>query len=79
MCCGVVAVPCRFVVDVENFPVGKLLVSVDGPSEVDVDCHDNKDGTYDVSFVATRPGKLFLISSLAIDLITNAYFCCISK
>ena len=36
---------------------GSLSIAVEGPSKADVDFIDNKDGTSDVQYTCTEPGR----------------------
>lgn len=37
--------------------LGKINVSVDGPSKTEVTCHDNNDGTMSITYVPPSPGE----------------------
>jgi len=65
-------------ISVDNFTIytheageGALSVAMEGPSKVDIDFTDNKDGTCDVQYTATEPGitalplsQLFITSNI---------------
>ncbi|XP_034935901.1 filamin-A isoform X1 [Chelonus insularis] len=52
---GMVNHPARFTVDT-NGETGALGFSIEGPSKAKIDCHDNGDGTADVTYLPTAPG-----------------------
>ncbi|XP_066588237.1 filamin-A isoform X2 [Prorops nasuta] len=52
---GRVGHPAKFTVDT-NGETGALAFSIEGPSKAKIDCHDNGDGTADVSYLPTAPG-----------------------
>ena len=48
--------PCRFTIDTKAAQSdGNLTISIEGPSKVDINCHDNQDGTCLVTYI---PGVL---------------------
>lgn len=53
---GVVYYPAKFTVDT-NGETGGLGFSIEGPSKAKITCHDNGDGTADVSYLPTAPGQ----------------------
>ncbi|XP_046814112.1 filamin-A isoform X4 [Vespa crabro] len=53
---GIVGHPARFTVDT-NGETGALGFSIQGPSKANIECHDNGDGTADVSYLPTAPGQ----------------------
>ncbi|XP_015510160.1 filamin-like isoform X1 [Neodiprion pinetum] len=53
---GVVGYPAKFTVDT-NGETGSLGFSIEGPSKAKIDCHDNGDGTADVTYYPTAPGQ----------------------
>uniref|UniRef100_T1IWF9 Sarcolemmal membrane-associated protein n=1 Tax=Strigamia maritima TaxID=126957 RepID=T1IWF9_STRMM len=53
---GVVGYPAVFTVET-NGETGALGFSIEGPSQTKIDCHDNGDGTADVSYHPTAPGE----------------------
>ncbi|XP_032664759.1 filamin-A isoform X4 [Odontomachus brunneus] len=53
---GIVGHPAKFTVDT-NGETGALGFSIEGPSKAKIDCHDNGDGTADVSYLPTAPGQ----------------------
>nr|XP_034194132.1 filamin-A isoform X4 [Osmia lignaria] len=53
---GVVDYPAKFTVDT-NGETGGLGFSIEGPSKAKIACHDNGDGTADVSYLPTAPGR----------------------
>ncbi len=48
--------PAKFTVDAAKAGEGAVGLSIEGPAECDMDCKDNKDGTFSVTYVAPRPG-----------------------
>ncbi|XP_076669355.1 filamin-A-like isoform X2 [Andrena cerasifolii] len=52
---GVVDHPAKFTVDT-NGETGGLGFSIEGPSKAKINCHDNGNGTADVSYLPTAPG-----------------------
>ncbi|XP_035225769.1 filamin-A-like isoform X2 [Stegodyphus dumicola] len=55
---GVAGEPCSVTVsNSKSNAIGKISVSVDGPSKAEVNCHDNKDGTMSVTYVPPSPGE----------------------
>ncbi|XP_044015833.1 filamin-A isoform X3 [Aphidius gifuensis] len=52
---GIVNHLAKFTVDT-NGETGALGFSIEGPSKAKIDCHDNGDGTADVTFLPTAPG-----------------------
>ncbi|CAK9811186.1 cher [Anthophora plagiata] len=53
---GIVNYPAKFTVDT-NGETGGLGFSIEGPSKAKITCHDNGDGTADVSYLPTAPGQ----------------------
>uniref|UniRef100_A0A2L2Y5X3 Putative filamin n=1 Tax=Parasteatoda tepidariorum TaxID=114398 RepID=A0A2L2Y5X3_PARTP len=55
---GVAGEPCNITVsNNKSNAIGKINVSVEGPSRAEVTCHDNKDGTMSVIYVPPSPGE----------------------
>ncbi|XP_076247871.1 filamin A protein cher isoform X2 [Calliopsis andreniformis] len=52
---GIVDYPAKFTVDT-NGETGGLGFSIEGPSKAKISCHDNGNGTADVSYLPTAPG-----------------------
>lgn len=52
---GVVGHPATFTIET-NGETGALGFSIEGPSEAKIECHDNGDGSADVSYYPTAPG-----------------------
>ncbi|XP_063981261.1 filamin-A isoform X2 [Diachasmimorpha longicaudata] len=52
---GIVNHPAKFTVDT-NGETGALGFSIEGPSKAKIECHDNGDGTADVTYLPTAPG-----------------------
>ncbi|XP_076762357.1 filamin-A-like isoform X2 [Xylocopa sonorina] len=53
---GIVDYIAKFTVDT-NGETGALEFSIEGPSKAKITCHDNGDGTADVSYLPTAPGQ----------------------
>ncbi|XP_077979659.1 filamin-A-like [Glandiceps talaboti] len=53
---GVVGSPCNFTVET-NGAVGALGFSIEGPSEAEIKCQDNGDGSCEVAYFPTVPGE----------------------
>ncbi|XP_043237014.1 filamin-A-like isoform X4 [Amphibalanus amphitrite] len=53
---GVVGSPAAFTVET-NGETGALGFSVEGPSQAQIQCHDNGDGSADVTYLPTAPGE----------------------
>eukprot|EP00117_Sycon_ciliatum_P023870 scpid7460/ scgid0352/ Filamin-C; ABP-280-like protein; ABP-L; Actin-binding-like protein; Filamin-2; Gamma-filamin len=54
---SIVNEPAHFTVDKSEAGDGELEIAITGPSTPDVETKDNGDGTVDVTFVATQPGR----------------------
>ena len=50
----------HFFVNTANAGSGSLNVAIDGPSKVNMNCHETEDG-YEFTYIATEPGN-YLIS-----------------
>ncbi|CAL8084394.1 unnamed protein product [Calicophoron daubneyi] len=46
----------RFTVDLDGAGQGALGLAMEGPADVQIQCHDNKDGTCTVDYLPTRAG-----------------------
>ncbi len=57
--------PAEFTVDASKAGEGALSLEIEGPADCDIDCKDNKDGTFSVSYVAPRPGIYKVILKFA--------------
>lgn len=53
---GIVDKPAQFLLDIRNAGNGGLGINVSGPSEADVDCQDNGDGTCSVFYTPKSAG-----------------------
>ncbi|XP_061423004.1 filamin-A-like [Lethenteron reissneri] len=53
---GVANQPACFTIDTKDAGEGGLSLAVEGPSEADISCQDNKDGTCSVSYLPTTSG-----------------------
>ncbi|XP_022101220.1 filamin-C-like isoform X6 [Acanthaster planci] len=54
---GEIGVPAEFTVWTREAGPGKLGISVKGPAKAEINIQDNKDGSYQVSYVPTAPGE----------------------
>ncbi|XP_038047788.1 filamin-A-like isoform X5 [Patiria miniata] len=54
---GEINVPAEFTVWTREAGPGKLSISVKGPAKAKIDIQDNKDGSYQVTYVPTAPGE----------------------
>ena len=54
---GVVNKPADFAIDIRKAGRGGLGVTIEGPSEAEIDCQDNGDGTCAVHYTPNEPGK----------------------
>ena len=49
--------PCKFTVNTRDAGPGGLAVAVEGPAKADIQCHDNGDGTCDITWYPVEPGE----------------------
>ena len=49
--------PALFTVDASKAGEGALGLAIEGPAECEINCKDNENGTYSVSYIAPRPGN----------------------
>ncbi|XP_065067168.1 filamin-A-like isoform X4 [Rhopilema esculentum] len=49
--------PCKFTVNTKDAGPGGLAVAVEGPAKADIQCHDNGDGTCDITWYPVEPGE----------------------
>ncbi|XP_073818002.1 filamin A protein cher isoform X5 [Musca autumnalis] len=54
---GVTGEPCNFTISTKGASAAGLTMAVEGPSKVDINYHDNKDGTVSVQYLPTAPGE----------------------
>ncbi|UYV73976.1 cher [Cordylochernes scorpioides] len=54
---GVAGEQCHFTIFTKDAGAGGLAVAVEGPSKAEITCHDNKDGTVDVTYLPSAPGE----------------------
>ncbi|KAF8782497.1 filamin-A-like isoform X2 [Argiope bruennichi] len=57
LCRGIAGEPANFTIYTKNAGAGALDVSVKGPSQAEITCHDNKDGTVAVNYLPAAPGE----------------------
>ncbi|KAI3382304.1 hypothetical protein SNEBB_011398 [Seison nebaliae] len=57
---GVSGEPAHFKIITKDAGAGGLSLAVEGPSKAEIDCHDNKDGTCDVTYYPLTPGDYHL-------------------
>lgn len=60
---GVVGAPAEFSIDTNQAGTGGLGLTVEGPTEANIECSDNGDGTCSVSYLPTEPGE-YLVNIL---------------
>ena len=73
---GVCGEQANFTVSTKGAGAGGLHLAVEGPSKADITCHDNKDGTVDVSYLPTAPGEYKITAKFADDHIPGSPFTC---
>ena len=49
--------PCRFTVITRDAGPGGLAVAVEGPAKAEIQCHDNGDGSCDITWYPVEPGE----------------------
>ncbi|XP_035216492.1 filamin-A-like isoform X2 [Stegodyphus dumicola] len=54
---GVAGEPANFTIYTKEAGAGGLDVAVQGPSQAEITCHDNKDGTVAVNYLPAAPGE----------------------
>ncbi|GFU29293.1 filamin-A, partial [Nephila pilipes] len=54
---GIAGEPANFTIYTKNAGAGGLDVAVQGPSQAEITCHDNKDGTVAVNYLPAAPGE----------------------
>jgi len=47
----------EFIINALDGGPGDLSLAMEGPVEVDIDCQENQDGTYQVLYTPTQPGE----------------------
>ncbi|XP_072296018.1 filamin-B isoform X2 [Eucyclogobius newberryi] len=60
---GLVGSPAHFSIDTNAAGTGALGLTVEGPTEANIECSDNGDGTCSVSYLPTEPGE-YLVNIL---------------
>ncbi|XP_041349933.1 filamin-A-like isoform X2 [Gigantopelta aegis] len=50
----------EFTVDTREAGYGGMSLSIEGPSKADIECHDNEDGTCQVTYKPTEPGTYII-------------------
>uniref|UniRef100_UPI00358FEB07 filamin-C-like isoform X2 n=1 Tax=Myxine glutinosa TaxID=7769 RepID=UPI00358FEB07 len=60
---GHVGQPACFTIDMRAAGAGELGLTVEGPSEAQLECVDNRDGTYEASYLPRQPGD-YLVNIL---------------
>eukprot|EP00112_Aurelia_sp_Birch-Aquarium-sp1_P006041 Seg1675.4 transcript_id=Seg1675.4/GoldUCD/mRNA.D3Y31 product=Filamin-C protein_id=Seg1675.4/GoldUCD/D3Y31 len=66
--------PCKFTVKIRGAGSGQLGVAVEGPAKADFQCHDNGDGTCDITWYPVMPGEYALQIRLAEEPIPGSPF-----
>nr|XP_042902335.1 filamin-A isoform X2 [Parasteatoda tepidariorum] len=54
---GIAGEPANFTIYTKDAGAGGLDVAVQGPSQAEITCHDNKDGTVAVNYLPAAPGE----------------------
>ncbi|XP_054724113.1 filamin-A-like [Uloborus diversus] len=62
---GVAGEPANFTIYTKDAGAGGLSVLVEGPSQAEITCHDNKDGTVSVNYLPAAPGEYKIIVKFA--------------
>merc|ERR1711892_99398 len=73
---GVCGESSNFTVSTKGAGAGGLNLAVEGPSKADISCHDNKDGTVNVSYLPTAPGEYKITAKFAEEHIPGSPFTC---
>ncbi|XP_061187564.1 filamin-A-like isoform X11 [Saccostrea echinata] len=63
-----------FTIDIKGAGQGGLGLSIDGPSEVPINCKDNRDGTCTVEYMPSKPGDYDVSVKFADQEIPNSPF-----
>ncbi|XP_052680465.1 filamin-C-like isoform X8 [Crassostrea angulata] len=66
--------PQVFTIDIKGAGQGGLGLSIDGPSEVPINCKDNRDGTCTVEYLPSKPGEYDVSVKFADQEIPNSPF-----
>ncbi|CAI2729792.1 unnamed protein product [Schistosoma spindalis] len=67
--------PNQFTVDTRDAGYAGLSLSIEGPSNADIECHDNNDGTCTVIYTPTEPGQYAINVKYANVHVPNSPFC----
>ncbi|CAH8547224.1 unnamed protein product [Heterobilharzia americana] len=67
--------PNQFTVDTRDAGYAGLSLSIEGPSNADIECHDNHDGTCTVIYTPTEPGQYVINVKYADVHVPNSPFC----
>ncbi|XP_056000448.1 filamin-A-like isoform X18 [Ostrea edulis] len=71
---GITNKPQLFTIDIKGAGQGGLGLSIDGPSEVPINCKDNRDGTCTVEYLPSKPGDYDVSVKFADQEIPNSPF-----
>lgn len=72
---GICNKPNQFTVDTRDAGYAGLSLSIEGPSNADIECHDNHDGTCSVIYTPTEPGQYVINVKYADAHVPNSPFC----
>ncbi|KAH8870338.1 Filamin-A [Schistosoma japonicum] len=67
--------PNQFTVNTQDAGYAGLSLSIEGPSNADIECHDNHDGTCTVIYTPTEPGQYVINVKYADVHVPNSPFC----
>jgi filamin len=73
---GVCGESSNFLISTKGAGAGGLALAIEGPSKADINCIDNKDGTVNVSYMATAPGEYKISARFGGDHIEGSPFTC---
>jgi len=62
---GIAGEPANFTIYTKGAGAGGLQVAIEGPSKAEITCHDNKDGTVNVSYLPPAPGEYKILVKFA--------------
>lgn len=69
---GIACQPCRFTVVTRDAGPGGLAVAVEGPAKAEIQCHDNGDGSCDITWYPVEPGEYTVHIRFADEAIPNS-------
>ena len=71
---GVAGQPCRFTVITRDAGPGGLAVAVEGPAKAEIQCHDNGDGSCDITWYPVESGEYMIHIRFADEAIPGSPF-----